>query len=202
MMGLSVYSGVASTALTIRGQQQAAKAQATMQHRAAVAEQKRHLSEVSSLRTQQRLQQVAVSQKLQESALKAREARSTAYVSAGELGTTGTSVDALLNEYTNKEARYAFSVKQNQTFNDINTQIGLDNARGSTVARQIQINQPIEQPDYMGAILGGLDTGMAVHKLGSKAGAFSGLDTPKAVPSGLGAGSTDLFNLNPSALYG
>ena len=104
--------GAASTGSSIMGQRQQAKAQARAQANASAAERQRHLQEVSSMRVQQGQEQVAAAQRISESARKAREARSTARVSAGESGVAGLSVDALINDLTKQEAEYSFATQQ------------------------------------------------------------------------------------------
>ena len=67
------------------------------------------------MRTQQGQEQVAAAQRIQASTKKAREARSTARVSAGEAGVAGLSVDALINDLTREEADYRFANTQQTT---------------------------------------------------------------------------------------
>jgi tRNA U54 and U55 pseudouridine synthase Pus10 len=72
--------GAVSTGLQIRGQQIQAKTQRRVQANASKVERQRYLNEVSSLRTQQSQEQVALAQKLQANKRKAMEAQSTAAV--------------------------------------------------------------------------------------------------------------------------
>ena len=106
----SIVMGVASSGLQIQGQRQQAKIQRKVQENASKVERQRYLNEVSSLRTQQAQEQVAAAQKLQANKTRAREARATARVSAGEAGVAGLSVDALMNDLTRKEAMYNLSL--------------------------------------------------------------------------------------------
>lgn len=166
----SVGIGAATAGLSIHGQRQAAKTQAKVQRNATIAEQQRHLQEVSAMRLRQRQEQVAAAQQIQQSATKAREARATARVSAGEAGVAGLSVDALINDMTRKEAEHRFSITQQQQFNDVNRDLGLQDAAMRSRMNLLSINKPIEQPNYAGAILGGISTGLSSYSALSDAG--------------------------------
>lgn len=160
---ISIGMALASTASSIVGQQQAAKAQARSQANASTAERQRYLQEVSSMRIQQGQEQVAAAQRIQESTRKAREARSTARVSAGEAGVAGLSVDALINDLTREEASYNFATQQQTQMNDVNRTMQLDQAGLGFTNNMLRINRPIEQPDYLGAALGGAQTGLSTY---------------------------------------
>ena len=67
------------------------------------------------MRVQQRQEQVAAAQRIQASAKRAREARATARVSAGEAGVAGLSVDALINDLTRQEAENRFATNSTNT---------------------------------------------------------------------------------------
>lgn len=166
----SVGMGAASAALSIRGQQQAAKAQAKVQKNATIAEQQRHLQEMSAMRLQQRQEQVVAAQGIQKSATKAREARARARVSAGEAGVAGLSVDALINDLTRQEAEYRFSVQQQQEFNDVNRELAFKDGAMQSRMNLLSINKPIEQPNYLGAVLDGAQTGMSMYSFGKESG--------------------------------
>lgn len=173
----SVGMGAASAALSIRGQQQAAKAQAKVQKNATIAEQQRHLQEMSAMRLQQRQEQVAAAQGIQKSATKAREARARARVSAGEAGVAGLSVDALINDLTRQEAEYRFSVQQQQEFNDVNRELAFKDGAMQSRMNLLSINKPIEQPNYLGAALSGAQTGMSMYSFGKESGMNDWMNT-------------------------
>ena len=109
-VGMSVYMGLASSALQIQGQKIQAKTQRKVQANASDVERQRYLNEVSSLRTQQGQEQVAMAQKLIANQKKARQAIATATVSAGESNVAGISVDMLKNDLKSEEAGYNNSV--------------------------------------------------------------------------------------------
>lgn len=162
MLGFTALSTVATTGLTIRGQRQAAKAQAKAQANATKAERQRYLNEVSSMRMREQQENVAAAQRIQVAAQKAEEARATARVSAGEAGVAGLSVDALINDLSREEAQYRFSVTQQQEFTNINRELAFRDAGISSNMNMLRINKPIAQPDYAGAIVGGISTGVGL----------------------------------------
>ena len=162
-VGTSVYMGLASTALQIRGQQIQAKTQAKVQENASKVERQRYLNEVSSLRTQQAQEQVAAAQKLQANKTRAREARATARVSAGEAGVAGLSVNALMNDLTRKEAMYNNSVNTQGQMLDVRRELALRDAGLGFTNNMLRINRPIAEVDYAGALVSGAQTGLSTY---------------------------------------
>ena len=160
---LAVGMSAASAGAQVHGQRQQAKTQAKVQKNASAAERERYLREVSSMRVQQGQEEVAAAQRVNESARKAREARATARVSAGEAGVAGLSVDALINDLTREEANYNFATQQQLQMNDVGSSMQLDNAGLSFTNNMLRINRPIEKPDYLGAAISGAQTGMSTY---------------------------------------
>lgn len=152
-------------AASIHGQKQQAKTQAKVQKNASAGERERYLREVSSMRTQQGQEQVAAAQRIQASTKKAREARSTARVSAGEAGVAGLSVDALINDLTREEADYRFANTQQTQMNDVNRDLQLGDAGLGFTNNLLRINKPIAQPDYLGTALSGAQTGLSTYSV-------------------------------------
>ena len=157
--------GIASMGSQIMGQSQQAKAQAKVQANASAAERQRYLQEVSSMRIQQGQEEVAAAQRVNESARKAREARATARVSAGEAGVAGLSVDALINDLTREEAEFNFATQQQLQMSNVNRTMQLDQAGLGFTNNMLRINKPIEQPNYLGAALGGAQTGLSTYSV-------------------------------------
>ena len=160
---LAVGMSAASAGAQVHGQRQQAKTQAKVQKNASEAERQRYLQEVSSMRMQQGQEQVAAAQRIQESTRKAREARSTARVSAGEAGVAGLSVDALINDLTREEANYNFATQQQLQMSDVNRTLQLGDAGLGFTNNMLRINKPIEQPDYLGAAISGAQTGLSTY---------------------------------------
>ena len=163
MTAISTAMGGATSILSIQGQKQSAKAQAQAQANQTKAEQQRLLQQQSAERINQRFQEEQVATQLQKSAIKAREARATARVSAGESGVSGISVDAFMNDLTRKQAVYNFGLTRQLEQANIATDLRMqDNALGSS-QRLLSINQPINQPDYLGGLLKGASTGLNTY---------------------------------------
>ena len=177
----AVGLGVASAGLQIRGQQIQAKTQEKLQANASKVERTRYLNEVSSLRSQQAQEQVAMAQKLQANKARAREARATARVSAGEAGVAGLSVNALMNDLTRKEAMYNNSVNTQGQMLDVRRELSLRDAGLGFTNNMLRINRPIEEVNYAGALVSGAQTGLSTY------GALQG--------SGFGQGSTGTKNI-------
>jgi len=198
----AVALGTAQAGLSIHGQRQQAKTQEKMQKNASAAEQQRYLSEVSASRLRERQEKVSAAQRIQQSTTKAREARATARVSAGESGVTGLSVDALINDMTRKEAEFSFSVQQQMQFANMNRTLGFEDGSNRSRMNLLSINKPIAQPNYLGAALSGASTGLSAYGAMNSAGLFQGGTPAGSTASGLGAGATDLVKpLNFNQAY-
>jgi hypothetical protein len=188
--------GAAQAGMSIHGQRQQAKTQAKVQRNASIAEQQRHLQEMSASRLRERQEMTAAAQAIQESTKKGREARSTARVSAGESGVAGLSVDALINDMTRKEAEYSFSIQQQQQFNQINRDLAFQDGAMQSRMSLLSINKPIAQPNYLGAILEGAQTGMSAYSFGKAAGFGQGGAAASSGAPAFDASSS--FNVSPS----
>ena len=162
-VAVSALVGGAQTVSSIVGQRQQAEMQQQAQATASAQERQRYMAEVSAMRTQQQQEMVARAQRIQEANRKAMEARATARVSAGESGVSGLSVDALLGDLTRKEAEYTFSEQQQAEMTDVNRQLQLKEAGIGFNRNMLRINRPIEQPDYLGSALGGIQSGLSTY---------------------------------------
>ena len=160
---LSTAMGGATSILSIQGQAQAAKAQAQAQANQTKAEQQRLLQQQSAERINQRFQEEQVANQLQKSSIKAMEARATARVSAGESGVSGISVDSLMNDLTRKQAVYNFGLTRQLEQGNIATDLRMQDFSQGSYQRQLSINQPIKQPDYLGGLLSGATTGLNTY---------------------------------------
>ena len=166
----SLLIGGAQAGMSIHGQRQQAKTQAKVQRNASIAEQQRYLQEMTAMRLREQQEGIANAQQRQEITKKAREARATARVSAGEAGVAGLSVDALMNSFTQTEANALFSITQQEQFNAVNRQLGITDAQMRSRNNLLRINKPIAQPDYLGAALDGAQTGMSTYSFGTDSG--------------------------------
>lgn len=193
--------GGAQASMTISGQRQAAKAQAKVQRRAALAENDRLSKEYSSMRMSQAQERIAQAQRISAAQTRAREARATARVSAGESGVAGISVDALINDMTRQEAQFNFAEAQQTRFREQGLLFGMDNAAQRSYMNQLAINKPIEQPNYLGAILSGAQTGLTFAAAGQQAGLFSGSTGSTAAASSAASSPLPATTFNPNSAF-
>ena len=163
LAAVSALVGGAQTISSVVGQRQQAEMQQQAQANASVQERQRYLAEVSAMRTQQQQEMIARAQRIQEASKRGMEARSRARVAAGESGVSGLSVDALMGDLTRQEAQYAFSEQQQAEMTDVNRQIQLQESGIGFNRNMLRINKPIEQPDYLGSALGGIQSGLSTY---------------------------------------
>ena len=160
---IPIALGVAQAGSGIIGQKQAAKAQEKVQRRATEAELERVATMQSSMRLKERQEKLQAAQKLMENQRQLREAQATSLVAAGEAGIAGQSVDLVSADMTRRAAEYGNSIRQNLEIAELSRQYQFDNVANQAVANLININQPIEQPDYVGNIIGGVSTGFSAY---------------------------------------
>jgi hypothetical protein len=149
---LAVISGL-QVGMQFAGQQRQAKQQAAYQAQAAAAERQRFQQEQTSMRMRQAQEQEAVGRELEQVSKKSQAALARARVSAGEAGVAGASVQALMDDYMRQEAGYRAATLRQQELGGISTAMGLEQAGFATQQRQIGINQPIDRPSALGALL-------------------------------------------------
>ncbi len=160
---ISIASSIASTGLSLMAQRQQAKAQKASQKAAAQRENARYRREAGAMRLREAQEDLALSREIQESTTKARAARATAVVAAGEAGVSGLSVEALLDDYTRQEADYRFSLNEQNRLTGINNQLELEEAGFRSQANLIRINQPIKKPDYLGSMVNLAGSAMTIN---------------------------------------
>ncbi len=174
-MALALTVGGLNTYMSAKGQKDQADAQEQQQKLASQQERQRYLEEVTSLRSQEAQEQVARSQRLQEAELKGKEAKASAVVAAGEGGVAGLSVEALVANISRKEATYAFSERKQAEMIGIGRQMEIQSAGSGYQRNLFRINQPIPQPNYLGAFIEGAKTSASLYSSAQNAGAT----TPK-----------------------
>ena len=166
LAGISAATGALSAGVQFAGQRQQAKQQAAYQAQSVAAEQQRALQEKSSIRMQQAQQQEATGRELEQVSIKSREALARATVAAGEAGVSGASVTALMDDYTRQEAGYRSALLRQQELGGTATALGLEQAGLASQQRQIGINQPINRPSFLGAVLQGTSQAMSGYSTG------------------------------------
>lgn len=166
MIGASTVAGVASPLVSYAGQRQQARAQARYQAQAQAAERQRFLQEQTSLRMRQAQEQEAVGRELEQVSRKSQAALARARVSAGEAGVAGASVQALMDDYMRQEAGYRSALLRQQELGALGTGLGIEQAGFATQQRQIGLSQPIDRPSPLGAVLGGIQSGLSGYRTG------------------------------------
>jgi len=164
--------GGASALSSIQGQRYQAQAQAESQRLASMQERQRYQAEVAAMRTQQQQEQEGRTQQKQQADKKAMEARATATVSAGEAGVSGLSVDALLGDISRQQAEFNFSSDRQAAMTDVNRDLALRESGMGFNRSMLRINQPIQQPDYLGSLVGGMQTGLSTYGVLDDSGLF------------------------------
>jgi hypothetical protein len=162
---LAVISGL-NVGMQFAGQQRQAKTQAAMQARASQAERQRFQQEQTSMRMRQAQEQEAVGRELEQVSRKSQAALARARVSAGEAGVAGASVQALMDDYMRQEAGYRAATLRQQELGGVSTAMGLEQAGFATQQRQIGINQPIDKPNVLTAVLQGAQQAMSGYSTG------------------------------------
>ena len=166
MLGASTVASVASPLVSYAGQRQQAKQQARYQAQAAAAERQRFLQEQTSLRMRQAQEQEAVGRELEQVSKKSQAALARARVAAGEAGVAGASVQALMSDYMRQEAGYRAALLRQQELGALGTGLGLEQAGFATQQRMIGLSQPIDRPSGLGAVLGGIQSGLSGYRTG------------------------------------
>lgn len=189
---ISIGLGILSTVSTINSQKAAAKSQARQQERASNAERIRVQKQMSSMRAQEGAEQRAAAVELQRAQVASYEAFGEA--AAIDNGVGGNSIQSIQNEYLQALGNERQSIYQQLAENNIQRTYGFDSARSQSEMNLININQPIAQPDYLGAAIGGASMGLSTYSAMDSAGFLS-----KAPASG-GSSSfgTSAFNAAPS----
>ena len=163
------------------GQRKQAKAQAAYQAQSAAAEQQRVAQEQSSMRMRQFQEREATARELQQVNVKSMEALARSEVSAGEASVAGASVTALMDDYTRQEAGYRAATLRQQELSGVATGLGLEQAGLASQQRLIGINQPINKPSFLGAVLQGTSQAMSGYSTGLSI--KSRMSTPKTIVS-------------------
>jgi hypothetical protein len=166
LAAIGAATGVLSSGLSYAGQRQQAKQQAAFQRQAQEAERQRFMQEQTSLRMRQAQEQEAVGRELEQVSRKSQAALARARVSAGEAGVAGASVQALMDDYMRQEGAYRASILRQQEMGALATGLGLEQAGFATQQRMIGLSQPIDRPSGLGAVLGGIQSGLSGYRTG------------------------------------
>lgn len=143
--------GVAQQAANTRAQERYQNAQFKATKEAATAN---AITQYNALQVRQQQETAAAAQAIDQSSMRAAQAAGTARVTAGETGTGGASMSALLNEYRRQELGFAQTTIRNQTWQNAQIQLNMEGIRANQQAQiAAAVPKPVEQPDYIGAAL-------------------------------------------------
>tara|TARA_X000001382_G_scaffold130762_2_gene126797 strand:- start:690 stop:1259 length:570 start_codon:yes stop_codon:yes gene_type:complete len=161
---VSIGIAAAQTGMSIGAQKKQAKAQKQAQKAGIERENIRFRQEMSAKRIKEAQDNKIAVSEITETIEKTRQAKATARVSAGEAGVSGQSVQQLLNSFERQEAQALFAISEQQAMGRVNTLLQDEQSIFSSENRISQINQPIEQPDYLGAAVNLAGQGMGIYK--------------------------------------
>ena len=161
----AIAMAATQAAVSYGGQRQAAKAQALVQQRATINEQKRHLLEVGTMRLRQAQEDVAAAQKIAENQRKATQAFATGVASSVSANVSGINVGAMLGDIMRGRARRDVSILQQQRMADVGRFVAMRDAGNRTTQNYLRINRPIKQPNILEAALEGAQTGLSTQQV-------------------------------------
>ena len=159
-----VVMSTAQAGMSIKAQTEAAKQQASAQSAASERESIRFRQEMTARRAKEAQDNKIAANEVQNIVEKTRKAKATARVSASEAGVTGQSVQQLLDDFERQEAQAMFAINEQQSMGQVNTMLQDQNAIFGSANKLAQINQPIEQPDYLGAAMNLAGSAMSIYK--------------------------------------
>ena len=158
LAAIGAATGVLSSGLSYAGQRQQAKQQAAYQRQAQAAERQRFQQEQTSMRMRQAQEQEAVGRELEQLSLRTRQAISRTKENPY--------AQALANDYLRQEGAIRASLLRQRELGEIATGLGLEQAGFATQQRMIGLSQPIDRPSGLGAVLGGIQSGLSGYRTG------------------------------------
>lgn len=149
----SVITTVASTAMSIQGQKAQADAQYKAQEAAMLREQQSHVQSLTAARVKQGMENEVLTNNIIKNTKNAAAARATAMTSALENNKGGTSVNAMLADYTRQEGETNFQLVRQAQFGNVSRNFGFEQSGMEHANKMAQLNPPIKQPNYLGEAL-------------------------------------------------
>jgi hypothetical protein len=141
--------------LSFGAQAQQARAQAEAQKRASIAENARYMAQISATRQQQAADALRVAQEVQQANRASMEAMARKQVAAGAAGisTESASYLAEMRDLERQVAEHSFAFEQRQSLADQSYELKARDLGLQTQQNFININRPIDQPDFLGTAL-------------------------------------------------
>jgi hypothetical protein len=153
-MGLTAMAmAVASQAANVGAQRQQAKAQEASQLQASLSETERFQLAQRAEKARQADEEITSTLEKEKARREETESIATTITAAEEAGVSGTSVELAVGEYAAKSAEYRATLDLQQRMNEAARRLGVESAGNAYENRMTQINQPIAQPNYLGAAL-------------------------------------------------
>lgn len=134
-----------------------------------------------ALYMRQQQEESAAAQAIDRTVRQAAAAQATARVTAGESGAAGQSVSALMNEYRRQELGFETTTIRNKTWAAAQTQLNAEAIRANQQAQVASaMPRPIEQPNFLGAMLRIAGHGANAYALGIEMNTKAGAQDPTA----------------------
>lgn len=140
--------------------QSKANAKATEAYQKQTFEVNKSLADANAVRAYAALQRRAIeenamaSKSVQNVVDQARQAQGAARTASGEAGTSGNSVDQVYQDFARQEAEYTGTIIRQRVFNTAQLEAeGKAIQLGQQAQIQNAVPQPIEQPNFLGALL-------------------------------------------------
>ncbi len=151
----SILGPIAQGMLSFGAQAQQARAQAEAQKRASIAENARYMAQISATRQQQAADALRVAQEVQQANRASMEAMARKQVAAGAAGisTESASYLAEMRDLERQVAEHSFAFEQRQALADQSYELKARDLGLQTQQNFININRPIDQPDFLGTAL-------------------------------------------------
>lgn len=152
MAGLSLITGIASTAVGFMGQQQAYEAQNEMWKENIKNAQETARNQYAHTQNRWVQERNAASLEKQNANIDVVQATSTAEAAAAEGGVAGNSVTQLIASYYGKQGRYNDSVDQNYQMNRDYLWASMDQTKNQTQSQINSIPKPVK-PSFLDAAI-------------------------------------------------
>jgi len=151
----SILGPIAQGMLSFGAQAQQARMQAEAQKRASIAENARYMAQISATRQQQAADALRVAQEVQQANRASMEAMARKQVAAGAAGisTESASYLAEMRDLERQVAEHSFAFEQRQAIADQSYELKARDLGLQTQQNFININRPIDQPDFLGTAL-------------------------------------------------
>jgi hypothetical protein len=177
--------GVAQTGLQYMGARRQAKQQARFQAQAQAAEAQRKQQEATSIRMRQLQEQQALGEELNKINLRTQKGIQRDIVERGERGgIAGMATEAAIGDWFRQQGAVSKGLYQQQGFGETSTALALEQVELASQQRMIGLSQPIDRPSPLGAVLGGIQSGLSGARTGLTLQSMMGGGSNPPIPKG------------------